>query len=213
MLMFFFAVSGACAGNRVPHVAPDESRPHITWRFAAARVARATLRVRFDRTVAAVRSRGQCQPAGHRGHGSSVPSRSREPDQLSRSDGDAVRRWRQGPGDQHDRSARESASLFAAQWKSGRGPRHLPAQHCARRHSNRRRRSDQDHAASPRGRQGAPGGSIIVAGGASATCNVLQVLGATCPACYVLSAMCSCHVLVQRGARRTSHVAHVARST
>ena len=29
--MFFFAVSGACAGNRVPHVAPDESRPHITW--------------------------------------------------------------------------------------------------------------------------------------------------------------------------------------
>jgi hypothetical protein len=31
MFMFFFAVSGACAGNRVPHVAPDESRPHITW--------------------------------------------------------------------------------------------------------------------------------------------------------------------------------------
>ena len=31
MLVFFFAVSGACAGNRVPHVAPDESRPHITW--------------------------------------------------------------------------------------------------------------------------------------------------------------------------------------
>jgi len=29
--MFLFAVSGACAGNRVPHVAPDESRPHITW--------------------------------------------------------------------------------------------------------------------------------------------------------------------------------------
>ena len=29
--MFFVAVSGACAGNRVPHVAPDESRPHITW--------------------------------------------------------------------------------------------------------------------------------------------------------------------------------------
>jgi hypothetical protein len=31
MLVFFFAVSGACAGNRVAHVAPDESRPHITW--------------------------------------------------------------------------------------------------------------------------------------------------------------------------------------
>ena len=31
MLIFFVAVSGACAGNRVPHVAPDESRPHITW--------------------------------------------------------------------------------------------------------------------------------------------------------------------------------------
>ena len=30
-LVFLFAVSGACAGNRVPHVAPDESRPHITW--------------------------------------------------------------------------------------------------------------------------------------------------------------------------------------
>ena len=31
MLLLFLAVSGACAGNRVPHVAPDESRPHITW--------------------------------------------------------------------------------------------------------------------------------------------------------------------------------------
>jgi hypothetical protein len=31
LLLFLFAVSGACAGNRVPHVAPDESRPHITW--------------------------------------------------------------------------------------------------------------------------------------------------------------------------------------
>ena len=31
LLVFFLAVSGACAGNRVPHVAPDESRPHITW--------------------------------------------------------------------------------------------------------------------------------------------------------------------------------------
>jgi hypothetical protein len=31
MLVFFIAVSGACAGNRGLHVAPDESRPHITW--------------------------------------------------------------------------------------------------------------------------------------------------------------------------------------
>jgi len=31
LLLFLSAFSGACAGNRVPHVAPDESRPHITW--------------------------------------------------------------------------------------------------------------------------------------------------------------------------------------
>ena len=31
LLLSLCAFSGACAGNRVPHVAPDESRPHITW--------------------------------------------------------------------------------------------------------------------------------------------------------------------------------------
>jgi hypothetical protein len=31
LLLFLAASAGACAGNRVPHVAPDESRPHVTW--------------------------------------------------------------------------------------------------------------------------------------------------------------------------------------
>lgn len=30
-LLFVTCISAACSGHRVPHVAPDESRPHITW--------------------------------------------------------------------------------------------------------------------------------------------------------------------------------------
>jgi hypothetical protein len=31
VLLVLSAMSGACAGNRIPHIAPDESLPHITW--------------------------------------------------------------------------------------------------------------------------------------------------------------------------------------
>lgn len=30
-LVLLMVISGACGWHRVPHVAPDESRPHITW--------------------------------------------------------------------------------------------------------------------------------------------------------------------------------------
>ena len=162
MLVFFFAVSGACAGNRVPHVAPDESRPHITWEIRS----RESGESRF--VCGSIEPSRPCvlaASASRQGTGVTVQlylhAASTQTSYLGLMETPFVDGVKER-GDQHHRSARESAGLFAAQWKSDRGPWHLPAQHRARRHSNRRRRSDQDHAADPRSRQ-RPGNRVCSA--------------------------------------------------